>query len=80
MPNWEPPPGFVSHPLGDPTEVDDDTEPAPTPAPDAPVVVQPELPLDSTVVEHPPPTEVYPEPPWRNAGAPSPEEPGDEPD
>ena len=43
-------------------------------------MVQPELPLDTTVVERPPPTEIYPEPPWRNAGAPAPESPDDGPD
>jgi MFS family permease len=77
-PNWEPPPGFVAHPLGEePTLADD----AAAPAPVAPVVVeQPELPLDATVPEvsldptvgeRPPATEVYPEPPWRNADAPT---------
>jgi MFS family permease len=60
-PPWEPPPGFVSRPLGDePTHVESSV---------APVVEQQELPLDATVVERPAETEVYPEPPWRNAGA-----------
>jgi len=71
---WEPPPGFVAHPLDEPT-VDQKAPSAPTSTDRAPVIEQPELPLDVppstldvTTVEPPPPdTEVLPEPPWRNA-------------
>ena len=77
-PNWEPPPGFVAHPLGEePTPSDDDVVSAAT----APIVVeQPELPLDTTVVEHPPVTEIYPEPPWRDAEPPPSDSSDDGPD
>jgi MFS family permease len=67
---WEPPPGFVSDPLGDPPTV------APTAPPPSghPVVEQPQLPLedlDATVVERPSATEIYAEPPWRDSVPPT---------
>lgn len=62
---WEPPPGFVSDPLGDVPTV------ASRPARDDPVSVeQPQLPLedlDATVVERRAATESYAEPPWRDS-------------
>jgi len=63
---WEPPPGFVSNPLGEAptTEITDGLSGGAT-------FEQPPLPLEdeTTVGEKSGDTEVYPEPPWRDSSA-----------
>jgi MFS family permease len=60
--SWEPPPGFVEHPLDEPTVVaSDPTNPTVGPDDRSPTIEQPELPLDVP----PSDTELFPDPPWR---------------
>jgi MFS family permease len=61
-PDWSPPPGFVSSPLGDPpTQVED--EPGDTAYEQVPLPLD----VDATVPDRVHDTEVYPEPPWRDS-------------
>jgi MFS family permease len=69
-PGWEPPPGFVSTRLGDedPTTVVPPAGPGGSGGSEG--FEQPQLPLDDDQTESAPShdTQVYPDPPWRNAG------------